>query len=236
MRAERRDVACQAEPADASDGRYDAAAYGDSCADFYDQLYPRLPAAVLSRLIQLAGGQPILDLGIGTGRAAIPLARRGCEVWGIHASEAMLRRLQERAAGLPVRAVRSDLASFAVPQRFGLIGSLVNTLALLPPEAQQDCLHCAASHLSHDGSVLIESIGPTARDEQTRILVDTCSGPREYRVRLYASSPQQLEVMAARAGLALKHLWRDWQGNAWHPAANECIAVYGKAERPLDRP
>jgi SAM-dependent methyltransferase len=229
MGGKQRHVAGRNESVQASDRRYDAAAYGDGCADFYDQLYPRLPAAALSRLIQIAGGQPILDLGVGTGRAAIPLARHGCDVWGVEASQAMLQRLHERATGLSVRTVRADLASFDLPQHFGLIVALVNTLALLPPPSQQDCLRCAASHLSHDGSVLIESIGPAVDDEQTRILVDTSSGPREYRVRLFASGPQQLDAMAARAGLALTDRWQDWLGKPWHPAAAACIAVYRKA-------
>src|SRR5690606_13553239 len=142
-----------------STGDYDPAAYGDDCAGFYDQLYPRLPAPVLSRLLELAGGHPVLDLGVGTGRVAIPVARSGREVWGVDASQAMLQRLRERAAGLPVTAVHVDLAHFLLPQRFGLIVSMVNTLALLPPQDQQACLHRAAAHLRDDGRLLIESIG-----------------------------------------------------------------------------
>src|SRR5712691_2944068 len=75
---------------------YDAATYGQRCADVYDDWYDGYDEAALSLLADLANGGRALELGIGTGRIALPLAARGIEVHGIDASEAMIARLRAK--------------------------------------------------------------------------------------------------------------------------------------------
>ncbi len=83
---------------------YGPPTYGDRIADYYDEMVGQLfPAAVteqaVSFLADLAGAGPVLELGIGTGRVAIPLTNRGVAVTGVDASEAMLARLRSRPGG-----------------------------------------------------------------------------------------------------------------------------------------
>src|SRR5262245_48180964 len=96
---------------------YAAATYGEGYADVYDDWYP-LPEdteATVARLVGLAGTRPVLELGVGTGRVAIPLAAEGVEVWGVDASAAMLERLRTKPGGTAVHAVQTDMETIALP-------------------------------------------------------------------------------------------------------------------------
>ena len=77
------------------------ATYGERIAESYDELYPSSPNtdAMVETLAKLAGAGPVLELGIGTGRVALPLASTGLTVHGIDASEAMIKRLQAKPGG-----------------------------------------------------------------------------------------------------------------------------------------
>src|SRR5581483_8234409 len=82
---------------------YDARTYGDRIAEVYDDWYADAPFletdASVELLAELAGGGPALELAIGTGRVALPLAERGVEVHGIEASEAMVAKLRAKPGG-----------------------------------------------------------------------------------------------------------------------------------------
>jgi SAM-dependent methyltransferase len=101
------------------------------------------------------GGGPVLELGAGTGRVAVPLARAGFEVWGIDRDEAMLARA--RCKGGPelssrLRLVRADMADFALDRRFDLVFSGMGTFHhLLTPAEQLACLRCVERHLAPGG-------------------------------------------------------------------------------------
>lgn len=86
--------------------------YGERIAEAYDGTHGDLPldSAQQSVLRRYAGGGAALEVGVGTGRVAVPLAAAGVPVIGVDTSAAMLDRLRERAAGLPVHAVHADLA------------------------------------------------------------------------------------------------------------------------------
>ena len=112
---------------------YGPSSYGDAFADVYDDWYgdPVPVGAAVDRLAALAGGGPVLELGVGTGRLAIPLAARGLAVWGIDASAAMLARLAAKPGGERVTAVlgrhgRARVRSGAPP--FTLAFVAANTL------------------------------------------------------------------------------------------------------------
>lgn len=143
---------------------WDPASYGDRFAPVYDDWYPPEGPAVdaaVDALAMLAGPGPVLELGAGTGRLAIPLAARGLEVWALDASSAMLDRLAAKPGGELVRPVRADMADFAVNRRFSLVVCADNTLFNLTERARQArCLALAAAHLAPGGRVVVEAFVP----------------------------------------------------------------------------
>jgi SAM-dependent methyltransferase len=145
---------------------YDAATYGDRIADVYDTLYGELPfggnlADTVARLLELAGGRPLLELGIGTGRVALPLLEGGAEVHGIDASEEMVARLRRKPGGDRIPVTIGDFADFALDTRFGAIYVVFNTFfALLTQDDQVSCFRAVTRHLLPDGAFVIEAFVP----------------------------------------------------------------------------
>src|SRR5712691_11840966 len=99
--------------------RRDPAAYGDQHGPVYDRIYGArfAPQAAVGALAAVGRDGGVLELGIGTGRLAIPLAARGIGVDGIEASPAMIRQLRARPGGDAVGVVIADLAGFDLPAR-----------------------------------------------------------------------------------------------------------------------
>src|SRR4051794_10464679 len=102
---------------------YRPSTYGDRIAEVYDEWYAERmdPTATVDLLAGLAGTGRALELGIGTGRVAIPLARRGVRVEGIDASEAMVARLREKDGGEAIPVTMGDFTDVAVEGTFALI-------------------------------------------------------------------------------------------------------------------
>jgi len=154
------------------DGRegYDAAAYGDRIADVYDELptHPPDADAAAACLADLAGSGPALELAIGTGRLALPLAERGVAVSGIDASEAMVAKLRAKPGGDRIPVAIGDFADVAVDGRFALICVVYNTFfALLDRDAQRRCFERVVDHLAPGGRFVIEAFVPdTSRFER----------------------------------------------------------------------
>ena len=147
------------------DGRegYDAAAYGDRIADVYDELptHPPDAEAAAAYLADLACPGPVLELAIGTGRLALPLAERGVAVSGIDASEAMVAKLRAKPGGDRIPVAIGDFADVPVDGRFALICVVYNTLfALLDRGAQQRCFERVADHLAPGGRFVVEAFVP----------------------------------------------------------------------------
>ena len=115
--------------------RYGPETYGEQIADVYDQWHAGMdPAATVEVLASLAGSGPVLELGIGTGRVAIPLAERGLEVHGIDASPAMVEQMRAKPGGGGIHVTFGHLADVAVDRSFSLIFIVFNTFfALLTP-------------------------------------------------------------------------------------------------------
>ena len=91
----------------------------------------------LGVLEDLASGRPALELGIGTGRVALPLAARGVDLAGIDASPAMVERLRSKEGGTDIQVAIGDMAELPVEGRFGLVYVVFNTLFGLPSQAAQ---------------------------------------------------------------------------------------------------
>lgn len=117
--------------------------------------------AAVEFLSDAAGGRPVLELGIGSGRVAVPLARRGVPVTGIDASAEMLKLLHQHAAELPIDAHLADMADFQLPTRYSVVFVVASTFLLLTSAARQaSCIASAASVLSPDGLLVIEASLP----------------------------------------------------------------------------
>lgn len=157
--------------------RYGPSTYGDRIAAEYDELYGDLfdVDATVSVLAELAGAAPALELGVGTGRVALPLAARGVEVCGIDASEAMVEVLRAKPGGRDLDVAIGDFADFDLGRRFGLVYVVFNTFfGLTSQDDQVRCFECVARHLDDGGRFVLELFVPdVARfDRHQRVGVD----------------------------------------------------------------
>jgi len=140
----------------------DPAFYGDRWAGVYDEHHAgRDPAAAVEFLAGLAGDGRVLELGIGTGRVALPLAGRGISVEGLDASMAMVERLRAKPGGDSIRVTIGDMADVPVSGPFRLVYLVFNTLfGLLSQARQADCFRNVARVLGPDGVFVIECFVP----------------------------------------------------------------------------
>jgi SAM-dependent methyltransferase len=142
---------------------YEASSYGDGIADVYDEWYPSddATAGAVDRLTELAGAGPVLELGVGTGRLAIPLAARGIEVHGVDASPAMVERLGSKPGGDRVHLVTGDMVDALPAGPFSLVFVAINTFFnLVTQEAQQRCFDAVAERLEPGGRFALEVFVP----------------------------------------------------------------------------
>jgi SAM-dependent methyltransferase len=142
---------------------YDETTYGERIADVYDTL-PQLPKdtdEAVALLAELSGGGRVLELGIGTGRLALPLRRRGIDIEGIDSSPAMVAKLRSKPGGLEIPITMGNFAELEVEGRFSLIFVAFSTFfALLTQEDQLRCFARVAAHLEPNGGFLIEAFVP----------------------------------------------------------------------------
>ncbi len=185
---------------------YGPSTYGERIAEVYDE-WPGIPQdteATVAFLARLAGSGPVLELGIGTGRLAIPLARRGLRVHGIDASEAMVAKLRAKPGGGDIPVTVGDFADVAVRGPFSLVFVVFNTFfALLAQDDQVRCFANAAARLTTDGVFVIEAFVPDlARfDRGQRVnatQVDT------HRVQLDASHHDPVEQRVRSSHVVLR--------------------------------
>jgi SAM-dependent methyltransferase len=148
------------QPSDAT--TFDAAAYGRFAARDYDELYAELdPSAAAETLADLADSGPVVEFGIGTGRLALPLARRGLVIHGIEGSPEMAALLQRKPGGEEIPVVIGDFSEVTAGNDFGLVVLAFNTIYALPSqEAQVACFRNAARHLRPGGRFVIEAWVP----------------------------------------------------------------------------
>lgn len=156
---------------------YGPSTYGDSIAERYDHLYQDLfdVDSTVGFLADHAGGGRALELGIGTGRVALPLARRGIEVHGVDASEAMVSRLRSKPGGERIPVTIGDFVDLPVEGTFELVYVPFNTLfALLTQDDQVRCFENVAGVLSERGVFVIDAFVPdmTRFDRHQRFSVE----------------------------------------------------------------
>ena len=140
---------------------YTPETYGQNIAAVYDELYPGYDEAAIHRLEELASGGRALELGIGTGRFALPLQGMGVEVHGIDASPAMVKKLKAKPGGERIPVTIGDFSQVGVEGEFSLIYVVFNTLfGLLTQEDQCRCFDNVARHLTPEGVFVVEAFVP----------------------------------------------------------------------------
>lgn len=166
------------------DGPFDAGTYGRSFADVYDTWYPMESETTeaTSFLRSLCRpGLPVLEVGVGTGRLSIPLARAGQDVTGMDSSTEMLARLADKAAAedIVVSTVLGDAADEQAWPRgpFGLVVAAYNfVFNLIGDDAKTAFFHNAARVLDHDGTLVLETFVPAEGPTATTPTGDPTSG------------------------------------------------------------
>ncbi|MEM9570312.1 MAG: class I SAM-dependent methyltransferase [Pseudomonadota bacterium] len=139
------------------------ATFGQLNADEYDALHnPGTTEESVALIADLAGRGNILELAIGTGRMALPLAARGLDVSGFDASEEMLDILKSKPGGADIPTWVADMASFDLGQQFDFAFLVFNTLYnLTSQEDQVSCFQHVAKHLKPGGKFLVEAFMPS---------------------------------------------------------------------------
>jgi SAM-dependent methyltransferase len=137
--------------------------FGEDIAEAYDDAPRGDEDAAVAFLEELAGRGPALELAVGTGRIALPLAAKGVRVDGIDISPAMVARLRDKPGGDRIPVTVGDFGDAPVPGTYRLIYVVFNTLFnLLTQEDQVRCFENLAAHLTDDDSFVIEAGSPAA--------------------------------------------------------------------------
>jgi len=210
-------------------------------------------------LAELAGTGPALELGIGTGRIALPLSRRGIRVHGIELSPAMVAELQAKPGAAEIGVTIGDFATTRVAGTFTLAFLLRNTIMNLTTQDEQvECFRNVAEHLDPGGSFVIEVIVPELRrlppgetvqaftvtprhlgfDEYIDVAAQTSVSHHYWLVdgQLETFSapfryvwPSELDLMARLAGMTLRERWRDWNREPFTGESRSHVSVWEKA-------
>ena len=166
--------------------------YEEHLAESYDDMFLQTfamdTAGAVAFMRSAAGDGPVLELGIGTGRVAIPLHESGTTVHGIDSSEHMVKILRAKPGGAELPVTIADMASFDLNMRFPVIYAVFNTFfSLLTQDAQVSCFQRVADHLEPGGVFVMQAFVPDAGRFDLR----------NQGVSIESTSPQHLEVDAA---------------------------------------
>jgi SAM-dependent methyltransferase len=229
----------------------------------YEILWPELfdPAVVeptVDFLADLAGAGPALELGVGTGRIALPLTRRGVSVYGIELSPTMAAQLRAQPGATEVGVTIGDYATAKVGRTFRLAYLLRNTITNLTSQDEQvEAFRNVAAHLEPGGRFVIENYIPALQrlppGETTHVFTATPEhiGFEEYNVatqiafshhywvidgqlKTFSSPhryvwPSELDLMAQLAGMTLRERWSDWRRAPFTSDSQNHISVWEKA-------
>jgi SAM-dependent methyltransferase len=239
------------------DGYFDervAARYDESSAEMFQ---PEAVDPVLDFLADLAGSGRALELAIGTGRIALPLAQRGVPVHGIDMSKAMVARLRAKPGGEDIGVTIGDFATTTVDGAFSVAYLVFNTISnLTTQEEQVACFRNVAAHLEPGGCFVIEVGIPELQrlppGETFRVFHASESrwGIDEYDVanqglishhfeivdgRLERNSvpfrytwPSELDLMAQIAGMSLRERWSGWKREPFTSESRKHVSVWEK--------
>jgi SAM-dependent methyltransferase len=209
-------------------------------------------------LAGLAGDGRALELAIGTGRIALPLARRGVPVHGIDMSRAMVARLAAKPGGDQIGVTIGDFATTRVEGPFSLVYLVFNTINnLTTQDAQVACFASAAAHLAPGGCFVIEVGVPELRrlppgqdvvpfrvsetgwafdrydvvtQEFSSNYIDVVEGRGRYHsIPFRYAWPSELDLMAKMAGMRLRERWDGWTREPFTSESRQHVSVWEKA-------
>jgi len=239
------------------DGYFDehiAGRYDESSAEMFD---PAVVNPAVDLLVELAGSGRALELGMGTGRIALPLAQRGVPVHGIELSKAMVARLRAKPGGEDIDVTIGDFATTTVDGTFALAYLVFNTILNLTTQAAQvACFRNVAAHLEPGGCFVIEvgvpelqrlPPGETMRvfhvsdagwgfdeyDVATQGLTshhfETVDGRIErHSVPFRYAWPSEFDLMAQLAGMKLRERWSGWNREPFTSDSRNHVSVWEK--------
>lgn len=245
--------------ADGYFGERVAADYDSSDGDEFDPGTIARTADFLAQVATRTGsGRRALEFAIGTGRVALPLARRGLEVHGIELSSAMAARLHAKDGGEAIDVVIGDMATTRVAGSFSLVYLVFNTIMnLTSRDAQVACFRNAAGHLEPGGSFVIEVLVPSpprgSSGERYRVFdagathwgVDEYPEGADQRVISHHFTladgrwdlasipfryvfPSELDLMAQLAGLTLRERWAGWGHEPFSTTSLKHVSIWAK--------
>ena len=155
---------------------YTQETYGAEWAAEYDEFHAELdPTPIVDTIAELAGGGPVLELAIGTGRISLPLAERGVDIHGVDISDEMVARLREKPGGADIPVTMGDFSEVDYGGTFPLIFLAFNTIFGLETQDDQVRLFAnVARHLTADGIFVLEAFVPDltryVRDQNISVL------------------------------------------------------------------
>ncbi|MGP6147029.1 class I SAM-dependent methyltransferase [Jeotgalibaca sp. A122] len=231
----------------------------DEIAGEYDEdIYPlnekEFVTPTVEKLAELAPGNDVLELAVGTGRIAIPLAERGFQVTGMDISEGMLQELHKKSDR--VKTLVGDMRNVAVDAQFDLVYLIFNGITYaLTLDDQVATIQNAARHLRSGGVLVIETFVPRVHeivgdnrapfaleedfigyDEYDRVnqkLISKQFDLSEDQVASHQTEhryvwPSELELMGRLAGLEVAYKWGDWTGEALTNDSDDMIIIFRK--------
>jgi SAM-dependent methyltransferase len=240
-----------------NDGYFDdhvAARYDASSADMFDA---EVVDPVVDFLREMAGSGRALELGVGTGRIALPLSQRGVPVHGIELSKAMLARLHAKPGAEAIGVTVGDFATTTVDGPFSVAYLVFNTIMNLTTQAAQvACFRNVAAHLEPGGCFVIE-VGvpelqrlPPGESIRAFHVSETKWGFDEYDVAAQGLTshhfeivdgrlehlaipfryawPLELDLMAQLAGMSLRERWSGWKREPFTSASRKHVSVWAK--------
>ena len=245
--------------------------FGERVAARYDEsgevaamFDPAVIDPIIGLLVELAGSGRALELGIGTGRIALPLAQRGVSVHGIELSKAMLARMRAKPGGEEVGVTIGDFATTTADGTFSVAYLVLNTIMNLTTQAAQvACFRNVAAHLEAGGCFVIE-VGvpglqrlPPGETIHAFHVSETRWGLDEYDVARQGLTshhfeivdervervsvpfryawPAELDLMAQLAGMRLRDRWGGWKREPFTSDSRKHVSVWEKPATPAAR-
>jgi SAM-dependent methyltransferase len=212
---------------------------------------PAVVAETVDFLAERAGSGAALELGIGTGRIALPLAQRGIPVHGIDLSPDMVAQLRVKPGGAELPVTIGDFSTTRAEGTFALVYLVFNTISnLTTQEAQTACFANAAAHLEHGGCFVVEVGIPDGRPVSVFDLSETHVGVDEYdpatqrsvshhfslvdgewvrlSVPFRSTFPAELDLMARLAGMRLRERFGNFSGEPFTSESGRHVSVWEK--------
>ncbi len=240
---------------------HDDGYFGERVAARYDDdagiFEPAVVDPVVDLLVELAGSGRALELGIGTGRIALPLARQGVQVHGIELSNAMAARLRAKPGGQEIGVTIGDFATTTVDGTFSVAYLVFNTIMNLTTQAAQvACFRNVAAHLEPGGCFVIEVGIPALRQLPAGETIhafhvgETSWGLDEYDVARQGLTshhfrivdgklerlsipfryawPAELDLMAELGGMRLRDRWSGWKREPFTSDSVKHVSIWEK--------